>query len=411
MFVLVNGLLIDGTGLKPVEKATIEVDGTRITNVGVGKSYPEKVAVFDLKGLVVMPGLIDCHVHFGGVVKPKPGQTPVMDMASSNSFASARKQSIENGVTSIRSLGDFFPDMIRLRDKIASGKLKGPRIFNAGPIFTAKGGSPAATVYAGYPYIIEHCSRQVADAKTGREEIKKVAEGGVDCIKILVGNMDYWHYPEKVAKISWDVVEALIDEAHKHNLRVTVHVEYSPDAIIAVRAGADSIEHLIEVGTDHTDLEVPDELIKMMVDRGTYLVPTLTVHWYFLKMLPQLPRTYSAVSKGVKRLYDAGVKIAVGTDAGAPKNPFGKAVHKEMELMVGLGMSPMAAIMAATKIAAENLGKGNELGTIEKGKLADLIVVSGDPITQIVDTKNIKLVVKDGKVLVDKLGLPSISNS
>lgn len=113
----------------------------------------------------------------------------------------------------------------------------------------------------------------------------------------------------------------------------------------------------------------------------------------------------SASKRAVKRLYDAGVNIAVGTDSGAPGVVIGSAVHKELEVMVEAGISPLAAIVSATKKAAENLGAGNELGTIEVGKLADIVVVSGHPTTHIADTKNIKLVIKDGRVLVDKLGL------
>ena len=113
----------------------------------------------------------------------------------------------------------------------------------------------------------------------------------------------------------------------------------------------------------------------------------------------------SASKRAVKRLYDAGVNIAVGTDSGAPGVVIGSAVHKELEVMIEAGISPLAAIVSATKKAAENLGAGNELGTIEVGKLADIVVVSGHPTTYIADTKNIKLVIKDGRVLVDKLGL------
>jgi enamidase len=405
MLILTNGRLIDGNGKKPVEKATITIKGNLIDDVGTTKgSYPKEATVIDLKGLVVMPGLMDLHYHCGGIVELEPDKPNFVGMADCDNYVDAREWSIENGVTSIRSAGDFFPDIVKARDMIASGRLNGPRFFVAGPLFTAPGGHPAYTIMQGIPYIVEHATRQVDDPKVAREEIKKLIDGGVDFIKIILQTSDVWDYPKPVPKLSLNVLDALLDEAHKNDRRTIVHAETPDDAFDAVKVGADSIEHIVTVGAH--SVKMPDGLIQMMCDQRTYVVPALTTVETFEDKDPRLPKRLDDLKKIIKLLYDAGVNIACGTDAGAPDVYFGRAAHREMQIMVDLGMTPMDAIVSATMKSAENLGKGDELGTIEKGKLADIIVITGDPLKNIADTKNIKLVIKDGKIMFDKIGLP-----
>jgi len=404
MFIFTNGTLIDGTGREPVKNAAVSVEGNAITDVGSSqKSYPEGAIVVDLKGLVIMPGLIDTHNHFGGVTRMRPGIMPMRNVFASTMYAHARKASIEHGVTTVRSCGDVYPDIVRLHEE--SVNLYGPRIFATGPLFTAPGGHPAFTIFKGIPYLQKNVTRQVEDPDTAREEVRKLIEGGVNYIKCILGTLDVWNYPRGVPKLSFKVLDAIIDEAHKHNFLVLCHTESPQDATDAVKAGADNIEHILLPGCSET--LVSDELIKAMLDRGIYYSPTLTVTRIYSDKHPG-PKRFEELKILVKRLYDAGVHIALGTDAGAPDIHFGWAAHKEMEAMVELGMSPMDAIMSATKKAAETLRKEKDLGTIEAGKLADMIVVSGNPAAQISDIKNIKLVMKDGKILVDNLGVPDI---
>ena len=137
----------------------------------------------------------------------------------------------------------------------------------------------------------------------------------------------------------------------------------------------------------------------MMVDKGTYFVPTLAIAWAYKE---EYPDVFSGLKKTFKKLHSAGVNIAAGTDSGTPGVVIGKSLHKELELMVEAGISPMAAIMAGTRNAAGNLGKLSDLGTIEPGKLADIIAVSGDPLKDIRETREIKLVTKDGRILVNR---------
>jgi len=404
---LTNARLIDGTKRDPIENTAVLIDGNRIASVGPINIYPENTRTVDLRGHTVLPGLIDCHLHLGGLTVDQPGKAigkvSLKDMASffidySRGYAYRRRLAIESGLTTIRSAGDHYPHIIRLRDKIASGKLSGPRIFAPGPTITAPGGHPAGTIYKGNRYIVENAVRQIADVNTAREEVGKLAEGGVDCIKAIYSELNPMDTARKVPRLSLDVLEALADEAHRHNLRLMVHTGTPEESMDAVKAGADSIEHGILPGADSFDFN--DDLIKIMLDKGTYFVPTLAIAWANKDTYPEV---FTGLKRTFKKLHDAGVNIAAGTDSGTPGVVIGKGLHKELELMVEAGISPMEAIMAGTKNAADNLAKAGELGTIECGKLADVIAVSGDPLKNIRDTREIKLVIKDGEILVNRI--------
>jgi len=407
LLTLTNGRLIDGTGRDPIEKISITIDGDRIKRIEAGSSCPDKTNVIDLRGLTVMPGLIDCHLHLGGLTvdhaRKVIGQVSFKDMASffwdySRNYAHRRRLAIENGVTTIRSAGDHYPHIIRLRDKIVAGKLFGPRIFAPGPTITAPGGHPAGTIYKGNHYIIENAVRQIADVNIAREEVRRLVEGRVDCIKAIYSDIDPMDITHKVPRLSVNVLEAIANEAHQYNLSLMVHTGSPQETMDAVKAGADSIEHGILPGAD--SFEFNDDLVKMMLDRGTYFVPTLAIAWAYKDIYPDV---FSCLKKTFKKLHNAGVKIAAGTDSGTPGVVIGKGLHKELELMVEAGISPMEAIVAGTRNAANNLGRTGELGIIASGNLADIIAVSGDPLRDIRHTRAIKLVIKDGKILVNRI--------
>jgi imidazolonepropionase-like amidohydrolase len=405
--ILFNCSLIDGTGHEPIQNASVTIDGNHIKEISSKTKYSYTDQIIDLHGLTILPGLIDCHLHLGGLTVDKPGQAigkvSFRDIASFfwdylHYYNHRRHLAIENGVTTIRSAGDHYPHIIRLRNKIADGKLVGPRIFAPGPIITAPGGHPAGTIYKGNRYIIENATRQIDDIKVAREEVRKLVQGGVDCIKAIYSDIDPLDITHKVPRLSLNVLETLADETHHYGLKLMVHTGTPKETMDAVKAGADSIEHGILPGGE--SVEFDDELINIMLEKGTYFVPTLAIAWAYKDKYPQV---FLGLKRTVKKLHDAGVKIAAGTDSGTPGVVIGKGLHKELELMVEAGISPLEAIKIGTRNSADNLCKLNELGTIEAGKIADIIAVSGDPIENISNTKNITLVIKEGSILVNKL--------
>lgn len=400
MLMLKNARLIDGTGRDVVDGASVVIEGKKITYVGTEEQPASSATVVDLDGLTLMPGLIDAHVHCGGIVHLVEGEPNFVDRNDSDDYSEARTHSILNGVTTLRSCGDFFPDCVQVRDEINAGRLYGPRLSVCGVQFIAPGGHPAYTIMGGDPYILEHSVVMTEDPAVAREEVRRVVDGGVDFIKAQLSEFDSWNYPRKLPKLSLDVLEAVIDEAHKLDRRAAVHCESPLDALEAVKRGADTVEHLMAVGAG-TGL-MPDGLMDMMLKDGTYVVPTLAVTDLYTDTNPG-PKKYPELRESLAELYRAGAKVVTGTDAGAPDVQFGEAVHIEMQLLVGIGWSNMDAIVAATSKAAACLSWEDDLGTVEAGKLADLIVVSGDPLTNIADAQNVRLVVRDGKVVLDKL--------
>lgn len=408
MLVLTNGTMLDGTGRVQTGNATVVINGNRIENAGSGIEYPEDAEVIDVRNFTIIPGLIDCHVHIGGFTVDKPGReigkVALRDIVSFTwdyfrSYRHRRQLAIDNGVTTVRSAGDIYPGIVKLRDNIAGGKLTGPRIVTPGPTITAPGGHPSSTIYKNNRYIVENATRQIGTADSARMEVKKLAEGGVDWIKAIYSDINPMDSRHRVPRLSLDVLEALADEAHKHNLRLMVHTGSAEEVIDSVNAGADSIEHGILPGGD--PVEFNDKLIESMLEAKVYFIPTLAIAWAYNTVYPDF---FTHIKRIVKHLYDSGVKIAAGTDSGTPGVVIGRGLHKELELLVDAGLPPMDAIITATGNAAGAVGILAETGTIEKGKLADIIVIQGSPLESISNTRNIIMVIKDGVVLFKKTG-------
>jgi len=261
--------------------------------------------------------------------------------------------------------------------------------------------------------------------------VREVAGAGVDCIKAILEDGE-----GKLPKLPYPAFASIVDEAHKAGLKVSVHIASYPDAEEAVRQGADGLEH----GIRDTG-KISPQLIEDMKSKDIYYIPTLSVWESYFRLIdepnlledpflklsvpkeifdslqhPESPlrqimadeervarirKRYATARGNLLRMARAGVKVVVGTDAGNSLVFHGPAVHRELELFVHAGLSPMEAIVAATRTAAEYLGQDDKLGTIAPGKLADMLVVNGDPLNDITCTKNIHLVVKNG-VIVDR---------
>ncbi len=381
-----GGTLFDGTGGEPAENKVILIEDGRISGIGEGCDIPDGAREIDATGYAILPGLIDLHVHFGAPSKENSDMSFAEMMADyMRQRPDVRKALHEAGVTTIRSVGDMKSSILDLKRQVASGAMAGPRVYCAGPIFTAPGGHPAGTIYKGNPWLIADATRQVDDPEKARAEVQALARKNVDGIKAVYDG-------HRAPRLSLEVLEAIIDEAHKHDLWVAVHTHDLQELREAVKAGADSIEH----GT-YDESQLDAETVEMLKEENVAYVPTLAVFDTYAG--PEA--TPRERMQNVKTAHEAGVLIGAGTDAQGPQMGFGSSLHREMELLVEAGLSPSEAILAATRNAAVTLRVDNELGTIEKGQLADLILVKGKPWETISDIREVRVAIQDGKIVVD----------
>jgi imidazolonepropionase-like amidohydrolase len=396
------GLLIDGTGAAPKKNQVVVVENGKI--VSVGTEIPKGATVIDLGDRTLLPGFIDCHVHLAGRVIGEGenwDDAAVRDLPQEDALRGARnaKATLEAGFTTVRNVGASDLSDIALRNMIRQGVVPGPRIVAAGNAIGITGGhcdtngyrpgilegNPEDGIADGDSEIIKAVRYQV---KHGADVIKVCATGGVLSEGDAVGVQQY----------SDEELVVLVNEAHLTGRKVAAHAHGAEGIKAALRAGVDSIEH-----GSMTD----DEAIALFKTTGAFLVPTLMAQESVEKL------AQSGVLKGqraekalfiapiarenIKKAIAAGVKIALGTDSGV--FPHGKSAH-EFELMVGLGMKPMDAILAGTKNAALLLGLEKALGTVEAGKTADLVAVDGNPLDGVKTLTTPAFVMHDGKVVV-----------
>ncbi len=372
----------DGTVLK---KATVLVEGERIKTIHQQPITVEATRTINGAGKTLMPGIIDTHLHFFGVTAT--GEREFRDQIE-HAAPEYLKQFHQHGVTTVRSMTDPLDLVLELRERVNRGQLQGPRIVAVGPSFTAPGGHPAVTLGKQDPYFRSTAAIEVTDPNKARQKVAELAARGVDAIKAVLDSGD----KEPYVRLSSDVLRAVVDEAHTHGLKALVHTVTEADALDAADAGADGIEH----GVVHELLET-DHLADRLKAAGVVYTPTL----WIMKQDWQSSSSFENAKRNLKRLSDSGVRIVFGTDTMAPLKA-GTSEIQELEYMVEAGLSPGDAIRAATKDAAEHLGLLDTIGTIEAGKVADLILVDGDPLADIKAMSNIQLVLQTGEVVYDR---------
>jgi len=437
--VVQGGLLIDGNGGKPIDRASVIIEGNRIKRVARGKvDFPKEARLIEASGKTILPGLIDNHVHYRN--------------HSGELF-------LAHGVTSVRDLGNPAEWILAQRNAIALGKVRGPRIFCAGGGFYGK----ATRGHHMVP----------ANPEEGRRLMRTLVERGVDYAKIHLG-------------VPLDITRAVAEEAHGVGMKVSGHLEAS--LIPYAEAGVDGVEHA--TGCAEATIRSSEgirkfkalnlwlqkflgpwtlaetehfaEVTEALARKGVFIEPTMVLwgaslgkrqeweredyellkepglsyipedqrllwldHHYLAYgarveeepkqdvifgnryslygILPEdeLREGHRRLQQFLCQLLKAGGKVVTGTDSGAADIP-GISLHRELEFMVAAGLTPMQALQAATKVGADYLGKGDELGTLEEGKLADLIIVNGNPLEDVRHTRRIEIVIKDGE-MVDTL--------
>lgn len=404
------GRLLDRPGQTPRGPSTVVVRDGRIVEIRdafVDASAFPGATVIDQRDRFVLPGLIDSHVH---LVSDRAGQEGLLagftDSLPANAYEAAEnaRKTLMAGFTTVRNLGDSGGVTLALRDATARHLLPGPRIIDAAQSISTTSGHMDGRLGLNDEFReqIDH-DNVCNDVASCREAVRLQIGRGADVIKIATtGGVNSRIGAGLGAQMFEDEARALIETAHLYGKKVAVHAHGADGINLALRLGADSIEH----GTIFDDATA-----RLFRDSGAYYVPTLsTVNGYRERLaanpnayppevLPKILWRISITGQSLERAVPAGVRIAFGTDAGVSKH--GRNAD-EFALMVQHGMTPATAIQAATVNAADLLGLSSEIGTLEPGKRADIIAVDGDPLSDVTVLTSMDFVMRDGRVYRDE---------
>jgi imidazolonepropionase-like amidohydrolase len=411
---LVGGRVIDGTGRPPLESATLLMGGGKIVAVGTKDTVkiPPGARQVDVSGKTLMPALVDDHTHLGQTIN---GLDPAANAYTAANLGAQLEHVLAYGVGTIAVMGTDRDLIFHLREQQRSGQLAGARFYTAGRGFGVKGGFPPGKGAAWDVYRPE-------TPEAARADLRELAAHHPDYVKMWVDD-GYGKYPE----MKPEIYRAIIDEAHRQHLRALAHVYYLADAKSLVAAGIDGLMHSVR------DQPADRELIDALKARHVLYVATLVRDestfayadgpaWlsdpFFSAGLlpavieklqsqafrahaasdPDLARNRASLAKGernLKALYQAGVRVGFGTDAGVPGRFLGYFEHRELQLMVEAGLTPMQALTCATHNAADFLG--HDFGTLQPGQRADILVLHANPLVDIRNTEKIAAIWQAGR--------------
>ncbi|MBM3945202.1 MAG: amidohydrolase family protein [SAR202 cluster bacterium] len=406
-FTLITGArLIDGTGKKAVEQGAVLVEGDVIRAVGpaakVKAPQGAQVERLDYKDATVMPGLIDCHVHMNGIGDGRAGDELVTlpdEVLTLQSAKNARAH-LYNGVTTIRDCGGKNKTIFHLREAVKMGITPAPRIMA-----TIR---PMAIVGGHLSYF--------GIAATGRDEciaaVRQLVKEGADFIKITATGGSTRTSIRVRPSFNVDELKAIVDEAHKFGRHTVAHCVSSQGMLNVLEAGVDTIVHAIHQEADGEFRYRPD-ITEKLVKQGVFVNPTLSIVRTHMKnlekkvdagtatdaqqaSLDELKVSYEAMITGAEKMRKAGVTIVCGSDTAWLDSPMGR-FQEELEAEVEMGMTPMEAIVSATRDSSRSLWMEDKVGTLEAGKQADVLVVKGDPAKRINDLWNVQDVFLAGR--------------
>jgi len=404
--VIYNGTLIDCRTTDRQQHMAVLLHNDRIEAIGPADqlAIPQDAQYIDARGKTIIPGMMDAHIHITGDGDPNILRRLRMTVPQQAIQASVHaKVTVEAGFTSIRDAGAGFLIDIGLREAVNAGMVPGPRMKVSGRGLSITGGHGDNF----FPPEIQFAGRYVVDSpdearKAAREQLRN----GADCIKILAtGGVMSEKTESDPRGMTVEEMRAAIDEAKNVGAKTLAHAQGNQGIKNAIMAGINSIDH---------GFYLDDEAIEMMLKNDVFMVPTLAAVHHIVVSGEKMGVPPHAVRKASKaqeahiasfgKALAAGVKIAMGTDAATPFNFHGKNAL-ELELMCKAGMTSAQALLSTTRMAAELLGVLDSLGTIETGKLADVVLVDGDPladITVLQDLSKISLVLKGGSIVVNR---------
>jgi imidazolonepropionase-like amidohydrolase len=401
--VLKGARLFDGRGDASVRNGVIVVSGGKIQAVGAGLAVPAGAEVIDLGDVTLLPGFIDAHTHVTGESTENWLEGAMAGMRRGIAESAVRateyaRRTVLSGFTTVRDVGssDFID--VGLRNAINAGVVPGPRMLVAVNSLGARGGHCDNT---GFPYMLFGSEPGMANGIAAggpgfRDAVRFQVKYGADVIKVCAtGGVLSLSDEVDTPQLTQEEMDALVDEAHRLRRKTAAHAHGAEGAKVAIRAGIDSIDH---------GSFLDDEAIRMMKERGTYLVPTAMAVKYVTSPTRSYPPEIAAKARAAgaahgaafRKAIQAGVKVALGTDSGV--SPHGLNAQ-EFGLMVDHGMSPAAALRAGTSVAAALLGLERAVGALQPGMDADIVAVPGDPLADIRATEKVTFVMRGGKIL------------
>lgn len=396
---LTGARLIDGTGAAPVDDAVVQIDDRgELTFAGPAALAPPLdpgARVVDVAGRTVLPGFIDCHVHFGFEYAITITQRYAMDpTVETFRIAERMRRTLHGGITTARDLGGLPSGY---RTAIGMGLIEGPRLHTAVRIIGHTGGHIDFSTPSGFD--LSDGLSEIADTSDQvRVAVRRLLREGADVIKLCAtGGMGSPHDQPEDEGLTEDEIRTVVDEVRRRGGRpVAAHAQGTAGILNAIRGGVTSIEH--GYGLD-------DRASELAAERGVFVVPTLSTAFDGIDRAKMEPFHYEkkmrwsgTTKENIARAIERGLRIALGTDSGM--FPHGQNMRELLHL-VSLGMSPMNAIIAGTRTGAELLGLAERIGTLEAGKDADLVVCDGDPLTDIgvlADPARIAYVIQRGVV-------------
>ena len=379
--------IVDAVSEEIIEDGAVVVQEGRIVSVGPSRNLPTAAEVVDLGDATLMPGLIDAHVHLVWSASAEPHEVVGRESLALTALRCAANAArhLRAGVTTVRDVGSTAGLAIDVARAVELGVLPGPRVIAAGRAIAMTGG---------HGWFL---GREADGPEAVRHAVRDEMKSGAGCVKLMASGGVYGHAEEPGSpQLTVEEMRAGVEEAHKAGRKVAAHA-YSVQAIEnALEAGVDSIEH---------GSFIDQKTARRMRESGTYLVPTMSVYAAMDARGPELgapeyirrktAEVLHASREAFRLAHEAGVRIAAGTDCGAPGHPHG-TLPEELMLMVESGASPIQALRFGTSAAADLLGLGDEVGSLEPGKRADLLAVGGDPTSEILALRGVRMVLRDG---------------